>query len=421
MFKKRFVQKLFNHSRKNVSADVIDDDSESPDPLKFLGAEVNFRDTQEEIRRNLQLIIRIRWFVSPGILLIMLAAGVFGVAQQTGFTVDQLAINGINMGLMLVLNVIYLAASKRAKNLGPLVLFQLVIDVIQFSFTIYRTGAITSPFTFLYFFVIFSGALLVSGRTAFLMAGLASIAFLGTVAAEFAGLIPHQSYFSPLAGMQDNPAYAALTMAFTVISLYAFAALAGFLTGLIHRRQRQLQQTVSLLKERNETMMMLYRTSEALNRHTEVDEVGAFVLDELMQFLDLDRALLYLNEGNKMLRLALVRTRGGGTDTSVKLEIPLKEDAGLTARVALEQKAYNIRDPENSPLINRELAMKIGLNPFAMAPLVLRGRTVGVIGIDRSFKPVGDDEFQILRAFANQAAIAIDSVRSGGPRNTGRP
>ncbi|TVQ21738.1 MAG: GAF domain-containing protein [Spirochaetaceae bacterium] len=404
----------FRRRPKDISADVTEDNSESPDPLKFLGAEVNFRDTQEEIRKNLQLIIRIRWFVSPSILLIMTLAGVFGVAAQTGFTAEQLAINGINMGLMLVLNMVYLVASRRAKNLGPLVLFQLVIDIIQFSFTIYRTGAITSPFTFLYFFVIFSGALLVSGRTAFLMAGLASVSFIGVVAAEYTGLIPHQPYFSPLAGMQDNPAYSALTMAFTVISLYAFAALAGFLTSLIHRRQRQLQQTVSLLKERNETMMMLYRTSEALNRHTDVDEVGAFILDELMQFLDLDRALLYLNEDNRVLRLALVRTRGGGTDTSVKLEIPIEEDAGLTARVALEQKAYNIRDPENSPLINRELAKKIGLNPFAMAPLVLRGRTVGVIGIDRSFKPVGNEEFQILRAFANQAAIAIDSVRSGG-------
>lgn len=396
---------------KDVSAEVAEDTSEAPDPLKFLGAEVNFRDTQEEIRKNLQLIIRIRWFVSPSILLIMTLAGVFGVAEQTGLTAEQLTINGINMGLMLVLNMIYLISSRRAKNLGPLVLFQLVIDIVQFSFTIYRTGAITSPFTFLYFFVIFSGALLVSGRTAFLMAGLASVAFIGIVAAEYARLIPHQPYFSPLAGMQDNPAYSALTMAFTVISLYAFAALAGFLTGLIHRRQRQLQQTVTLLKERNETMLMLYRTSEALNRHTDVNEVGAFVLDELMQFLDLDRALLYLNERDQLLRLALIRTREGGTDTSVKLEIPLEDGAGLTARVALEQKAYNIRDPENSPLINRELAKKIGLNPFAMAPLVLRGRTVGVIGIDRSFKPVGNEEFQILRAFANQAAIAIDSVR----------
>jgi GAF domain-containing protein len=155
----------------------------------------------------------------------------------------------------------------------------------------------------------------------------------------------------------------------------------------------------------------MFRAAEALNQHEDVDEVAAYILDQLMEFLDLDRALLYLNRNNEALELTLVRTRGGKTDTSVTLEIPLRMEAGLTARVAIEQQAHNIRNPEESELINRELARKIGLNPFAIAPLVLRGTTVGVIGIDRSSQPIKEDEFQVLKAFANQAAIAIDSVR----------
>lgn len=366
---------------------------------------------QEEIRRDLQLIIRIRYFVSPSILLIMVAAGFFGFSGQAGFTLEQIAINGVNVLLMLMLNVAYAVLSRRLADLGPLVLLQLLIDVVHFSFTIYKTGTATSPFTFLYFFAIFSGALLVSGKAPYLVAAISSLLYGALVVLERNNIIPHQPYFSPLAGLQENASYLVLTVAFTIGSMFAFAALTGYLTRLIHRRQGELRRTVGLLRSRNETMALMFRAAEALNQHEDVDEVAAYILDQLMEFLDLDRALLYLNRNNEALELTLVRTRGGKTDTSVTLEIPLRMEAGLTARVAIEQQAHNIRNPEESELINRELARKIGLNPFAIAPLVLRGTTVGVIGIDRSSQPIKEDEFQVLKAFANQAAIAIDSVR----------
>ncbi len=391
-------------------SDAAGGEQTAQDPFGFLSASFPFRDSQEEIRRNLQLIIRIRWFVSPSILIIMVLAGLIGVANQFSFSAEEILINGANVVIMLALNLGYAILAKRLVDLGPLVVLQLMIDVVHFAFTVYKTGAVTSPFSFLFFFVIFSGALLVSGKTAYLVAGISSALYGAIVLLERFGVIPHQAYFSPLSGLQENPSYFFLSVGFTIGSMFAFAGLAGFLTGLIHRRQEELRKTVGLLRTKNNTMLMLFRTAEALNQHTRIDEVGEYVLDQLMGHLDLDRALLYINEG-ETLRLLLVRTRGGTTDESVTLEIPLNLEAGLTARVAIEQTAYNVREPENSELINRELAKKIGLNPFAMAPLVLRGRTVGVIGIDRSEKPIMSDEFQILKAFANQAAIAIDSVR----------
>ncbi len=369
-----------------------------------------FRDTQEEIRKNLQLIIRIRWFVSPSILLIMVVAGMIGVANRFSFSYEEILVNGANVGIMLLLNLSYAVLARKVQDLRPLVVMQLLIDVIHFSFTIYKTGSVTSPFTFLYFFVVFSAALLVSARSSFFVAGVSSGLYGAMVLLERFGIIPHQSYFSPFKGLHQNPAYFFLTVGFTIGSLFAFAALAGFLTGLIHRRQAELRKAVGLLREKNEIMNLLFRTSESLNQYETVPEIADFILGQLMEFLQLDRALLYVNQGNEMLHLQTVRTREGSGDSSVTLDIPLKMDAGLTARVALEQTAYNIRDPENSDLINKELARKIGLNPFAIAPMVLRSRTVGVIGIDRSFKPIKNEEFNVLKAFASQAAIAIQSV-----------
>ncbi len=52
------------------------------------------------------------------------------------------------------------------------------------------------------------------------------------------------------------------------------------------------------------------------------------------------------------------------------------------------------------------------MNPFALAPLVVRSKLVGVIGIDRSYKNgwITEDEFQILMVFANQAAISLQGL-----------
>ncbi len=371
---------------------------------------ITFQDNQEEIRKNLRIIIRIRWFVSPSILLIMVLAGVTGMANRMSFTAEQIALNGANVVIMLLLNLTYSLLVKRVRDLRPMVVFQLLIDVIHFAFTVYKTGGVTSPFTFLFFFVIFSAALLASSRSAYLIAGASSILYGAMVALDWYGILPHQAYFVSLKGLNNNPSYFILTVSFTVGSTFAFAALSGFLTNLIRKRQGEIRRTVGLLRERNATMNLLFKTSEALNQYDSMEGIAEFILAQLMEFLKLDRALLYINRNNEKLHLQTLRSKDGKGSGGMALDIPLTMDSGLTARVALEQTAYNIRDPENSELINRELAKKIGLNPFAIAPMVLRNHTVGVIGIDRSFKPIKEEEFQVLKSFANQAAIAIDSV-----------
>ncbi len=58
-------------------------------------------------------------------------------------------------------------------------------------------------------------------------------------------------------------------------------------------------------------------------------------------------------------------------------------------------------------------AGRIGMNPFALMPLVVRDRLVGVLGVDRgaSCGEISDEEFRLLEVFANQAAIAIAGLR----------
>ena len=398
-------------------------------------------DERTETLRNLRLIIRIRWIVSPTIFFILASAALLGLSTQTTLTRDQLFVNGTNLLIIMSLNVVYTVLVRRLVDLRPLVLFQLFIDVIHFTLTIYKTGGLLSPFSFLYFFAIFNASILVSGRATYAMASTAGVLYSLTAVAEFIEILPHQDYFSPFSGLGSNPSFLVLTWSFSILSFFAFSALATYLTSLIRRRQTQLRGANAELDRELRTMSMLYRTSKALSSYTGVREVVDFILGELLEHLQLNRALLYLNLRNEVLHLYMVKvhkdTLAGdevetlaegelARGTDLNISIPLQMDAGLTARAALERQAYNIRRPDRSTLINRRLAQQIGMNPFALAPMVIRKRVVGVIGIDRSLGgadgnetgsgpgtgAIDDEEFRILQMFANQTAITLTSLQN---------
>lgn len=93
----------------------------------------------------------------------------------------------------------------------------------------------------------------------------------------------------------------------------------------------------------------------------------------------------------------------------MRVEIPLGPNEGLTAQCALKNEAINVTDPSQQEGINKELAKKIGLNPFALAPMTYRGRVLGVLGVDRGLQRgvVDDDDFELLILFARQAGQTL--------------
>ncbi|MFW6338552.1 MAG: GAF domain-containing protein [Alkalispirochaetaceae bacterium] len=371
-------------------------------------------DDRADLLKNIKLIIRIRFFVSPSIFLLIFLAGAAGFTQQSAFSQDQLVVNGFNVAGILLLNLTYTLLLRRLEDLRPLALLQLLIDIFHFTVTVYKTGGITSPFPFLYFFVIFSASMLVSSRSAYLAAAVSALFYGGVLIMTRFGLLSSQEFFSPFAGLALNDSYTILTAGFTVISLFAFAALSSYLTGLLHNREKRLRRSNEVLAGKHASMLLLYRTTQAINAYGSVRDVVDQILSGLMEHMQLDRAILYLKKGEE-LELYMIK-RQSGTPKEMAVAIPLREDAGLTARAAIRREAYNVTDPEESPYINRELAKQIGLNPFAVAPMVVRDRLVGVIGIDRSQHngAIGPDEFRLLQIFANQAAIALDSLYREG-------
>lgn len=370
---------------------------------------------REEMRRTIRLIIRIRFAVVPAVFLLIALSAMAGFARG-GLSASSLPLHALNAAAVLGLNVLCLRLAGRMRDARPLVLFQLAIDALNFSFTLYKTGGVASPLSFLYFGVVFAAGLLLSGRETFLVAGLCASMYLSVVALELFHVLPHQRYFLPLEGLQLLPAYIALSVLCTLFALLLFASLAAYIAAELRRRNRVYRQANARLSAQVATLRLLQRTTEALNSSSSIRRVADRILGQLLETLRLDRALLYLARKDRTLKLLMVKYRTRvppAVRRQLRVTIPLREEAGLTARVALRRHALNVQRPQDSPFINRELQKRIGENPFALAPLVVRGRLIGVLGVDRSVAcgQISDEEFQVIRIFAAQAAIAISGLR----------
>ena len=390
-------------------------EGDAREPASFLEPTVATPGDRQQLLGSFRLILRLRFLVFPVVLALVLLASLLGPTRRNLLDGQTLLLHGINAAVVLSLNALALLLVRRVRNIAPLVLFQLAIDALNFTFTIYKTGGAASPLAFLYYGPIFAASILAGTRATFATAGLSAFLYAAVVLLEAFGILPHQAWFTALEGVRSSASYRALALLFTLFSLAMIAFLASELARELRRRQHALREANAELERRLRAMHLLHRATAALNRSHSVREVADYILGELLRVLDLDRALLYLAAKSSLV-LLMVKHRAGArkpAGSPLSVRIPLRLDAGLTARAALERRAYNIRQPEASPLINRELAGRIGMNPFALLPLVVRDRLVGVLGVDRSttYGEIGDEELRLLEVFANQAAIAIASLK----------
>ena len=108
-------------------------------------------------------------------------------------------------------------------------------------------------------------------------------------------------------------------------------------------------------------------------------------------------------------------------------EEPLPLDRStVTGRSICDLKPIHVADAQNAsdefPL-GREMAIKFGHRTILSVPLIREGRALGAILIRRTdVRPFEEKHINLLKAFADQAAIAIENVRcsrrnSSGPAN----
>ncbi len=91
--------------------------------------------------------------------------------------------------------------------------------------------------------------------------------------------------------------------------------------------------------------------------------------------------------------------------------IDTDEDCPVVKRVIVEQKLYHTENSGCHECSSCTFIKHLGVITFAAAPLVSRGRSIGIIIVDNpvSGRPIGGDDLHFLRLFANQAGMAIEN------------
>jgi K+-sensing histidine kinase KdpD len=381
-----------------------------------LGA-VGLQKRVDEMVANVRLLVRIRWVTHtlvPVVLFILGTQGLRLVSPQRVFTTTgeylmSLWPNLILASTGLAVNGVYFWLIRKGKSLRPIAHAQVWLDIGLFSLMIYTTGGIGSPFAFLYVLPILAASMLLSFRLSVAAATLAT-AVLGFQAWLQMHHVVNERYFEPLKPVLESRGYVIATVILNGVLYFLIAIASGVLSRTIHRHEARLA------KRANEATM-LYEVSSSLQSAVHLDEVLDKIMNILVVRLDIDRALMYLmNEAGDGLDLKVVAFHPRFADRprdDLRVHFPLKREGGLTAICAIEKQAFNVTDPLNHPHINRELAARIGLNPFALAPMMARQTVIGVIGIDRKFRNqiITQEEAQTLGIAANQSGLTIQECR----------
>ncbi|MEK7766707.1 MAG: GAF domain-containing protein, partial [bacterium] len=343
----------------------------------------------------------------PAVLLLLAAEGMRLISPEKHFdtTTDYLLSlwpNGTLALVGLAINTAYRVLIRKGGTLRPVALAQVWLDIVLFALMIFTTGGVSSPFAFLFTVPVLAASLLLSFRTS-LAAAFTSTALMGLLAfLQYRHIIPSERYFEPLLPLTQKGAFVIAMVTLNGVLYFLIAVASGALSSTVHKYEQDLARRA------NESTM-LYEVSSSLQSTTHLDEVLIQIMDILVKRLDIDHALMYLtNDAGDGLDLKLERFHPRLRNPpygQMKVHMDLKREAGLTAICALEKRAFNVMDPLNHPLINKELAQRLGINPFAVAPMLARGRVVGVVGIDRRCQKaiITQEEAQIMGVAGNQA------------------
>ena len=133
------------------------------------------------------------------------------------------------------------------------------------------------------------------------------------------------------------------------------------------------------------------------------------LLDEVTTQLRVDAAdVLLLNPYSQVLEYAAGRGFKGRKIEATRMRL----GEGYAGRAALERRVMEVRDlTQAEDFVRKELLLEEGFVSFYCAPMVSKGRVLGVLEtFHRSHLDGGEEWVEFLEALAGQAAIAVDNA-----------
>jgi GAF domain-containing protein/GNAT superfamily N-acetyltransferase len=231
------------------------------------------------------------------------------------------------------------------------------------------------------------------------LAGDALVQWFGTRSVLCVPMVAQQGLRGILA-VADDQARTFRTHEIALLSAYANQAALALQSALLYDDVvRHLGQLRNLF-EISQTLASSLQLGETLER----------VLDSASEIFASPRCSLMLMEP-KTQTLVIRGARGLTADEA--LYSPLKLGEGLAGRAAQSETPLVSADvTRDGRFRHRDRARELGLRTAMAAPLVTRGRTIGVLNLYRpSSRPFTSDDKRLVMLLTNSAAVAIENAR----------
>ena len=173
----------------------------------------------------------------------------------------------------------------------------------------------------------------------------------------------------------------------------------------------KFQQMVDTLAREREALRALYGVGQAVNSTLDLHDVLNQVMDHIIELTGAERGFLMLHdESTGQLEFRVARNMERETINSSSFEV----SRTIVDQVATEGMAVVTTNAQADPrFATQESIVAYSLRSILCVPLRARDRITGVIYADNRIKTglFSDRDRDLLAAFANQAALAIENAR----------
>jgi putative nucleotidyltransferase with HDIG domain len=172
-----------------------------------------------------------------------------------------------------------------------------------------------------------------------------------------------------------------------------------------------LEQSVNdFSKVRQSQLGALMGIGRAINSSVGLKRVLEEVMDALIELMRAERGFLMLKESNGELSVRIAR---GIAHVSLDEE-SLKVSRTIVRKVAETGEPILTTNAQDDPRFEGQLSVAaFQLRSILCAPLKIKNELIGVIYVDNRARAgiFQDNDLQLIRGFADQAAVAIDNAR----------
>jgi PAS domain S-box-containing protein len=178
----------------------------------------------------------------------------------------------------------------------------------------------------------------------------------------------------------------------------------------LESRLYRISQDVAAFTEERKNLIALTEIGQVINSSLELDEVLRIVMDNIVRLTGAERGFLMLKDDQGEMVTRIARNWEKESVNSNELMI----SRSIMQRVISEGQPILTTNAQEDPRFGgQESIIAFNLRSILCVPLKVKNDLIGLIYTDNRIRSgiFSDEEKNLLTAFANQAAIAIDNAR----------